>query len=84
MGGGPCSAAVKRHLEADLCVWATEKAALTLDDSLEKTKKMGVVIVKEDEVRELNASIIRMCDIDKTALLKALAILTLRSLKILP
>ena len=74
MGGGPCSTAVKRHLEAGLCVWATEKAALTLDDSLEKTKKMGVVIVKEDEVPELNASIIRMCDIDKTALLKALAL----------
>jgi uncharacterized protein (DUF1786 family) len=74
MGGGPCSAAVKRHLKADLYVYATEKAALTLDDSLEKTKKMGVVIVKEEEVPELNAYIIRMCDIDKTALSEAFAL----------
>ncbi len=74
MGGGPCSAAVKRHLKEDLCVWATEKAALTLDDNLEKVKKMGVVIVKEDEIPELNASIIRRCDIDKTALLQTFAL----------
>jgi len=71
MGGGPCSAAVKKHLRANLAVYATEKAALTLDDSLEKTIGMGVVIVKEDEAAELDASVIRMCDIDKTALSKA-------------
>lgn len=39
MGGGPCYAAVKKHLEANLAVFATEKAALTLNDDLEKTRK---------------------------------------------
>lgn len=74
MGGGPCSAAVKKHLEANLAVFATEKAALTLNDDLEKTKEMGVVIVKENEVTELNASVIKMCDIDKVALTEAFAL----------
>lgn len=74
MGGGPSSVAVKRHLEAGLGVYATEKAALTLDDSLEKTRKTGVVIIKMDEVPELNASIIRMCDIDKIALSEAFSL----------
>ena len=74
MGGGPCSAAVKRHLEANLGVYSTEKAALTLDDDLEKVREMGVAIVKEDEVTELNASVIKMCDIDKAALAEAFAI----------
>ena len=74
MGGGPCTVAIKRHLEANLGVYATEKAALTLDDDLEKTKEMGVVIVKENEVTELNASVIKMCDIDKIALTEAFAL----------
>ena len=71
MGGGPCTSAIKRHLEANLGVYATEKAALTLDDDLEKVREMGVVIVKEDEVTELDASVIKMCDIDKAALKEA-------------
>ena len=74
MGGGPCSAAVKNHLKANLAVYATEKAALTLDDNLERTVEMGVIIIKEDEVEGLNASVITMCDVDKTALSKAFAL----------
>ena len=74
MGGGPCTVAIKRHLEASLGVYATEKAAFTLNDDLEKTKEMGVVIVKENEVTELNASVIKMCDIDKVALTEAFAL----------
>lgn len=74
MGGGPCSAAVKRHLRANLAVFATEKAALTLNDDLEKTKEMGIVIVKENEATELSASVIKMCDIDKAALTEAFAL----------
>jgi uncharacterized protein (DUF1786 family) len=74
MGGGPCYAAVNRHMLSGLAVFATEKAALTLNDSLDKIKEMGVVIVKEDEVKDLKASLIKMGDIDKPALSKAFAL----------
>lgn len=72
MGGGPCAGAVRRHLESNLGVFATERAALTLNDDINKTKEMGVVIVSDDEVNELNAAMIEMCDVDKPALGKAL------------
>jgi uncharacterized protein (DUF1786 family) len=56
MGGGPCVGAVRRHIEANLTVYATEKAALTLNDSIRKVKEMGVIIVSEDETEDLKAS----------------------------
>lgn len=71
MGGGPCTAAVVQHMEAYLGVFATEKAALTLNDDLNEIKQMGVVIVGEDEANELKASRIEMCDVDRAALEKA-------------
>ena len=74
MGGGPCTGAVIRHIEADLKVYATEKAAMTLNDSIGKIKEMGVIIIGEDEPEELKASKIRMCDIDKPAIEKALSL----------
>ena len=74
MGGGPCAAAVRCHIEANLTVYATEKAALTLNDSIGKVKEMSVIIVGEDEPGELKASKIRMCDIDKPALEMALSL----------
>jgi uncharacterized protein (DUF1786 family) len=43
MGGGPCAGAVRRHIEANLMIYATEKSALTLDDSIGKVKEMGVI-----------------------------------------
>ncbi len=51
MGGGPCSFAVKRHIDARLRVFATEKAALTINDDLDKVKGMGLVIVREKKLR---------------------------------
>ncbi len=72
MGGGACSIAVKRHIDANLAVFATEKAALTLNDDLNKVKEMGVVIISEKEVYELNAKKIEMQDVDKPALEKTL------------
>lgn len=72
MGGGPCARAVIRHIEANLAVYATERAALTLNDDLDKIKEMGVVIVGDDEANELEASRIEMLDVDKQALEKAL------------
>jgi uncharacterized protein (DUF1786 family) len=74
MGGGPCAGAIKRHIEADLMVYATKKAALTLNDSIGKVKEMGVNIISEAEARELKMSKIKMCDIDRSALEKALSL----------
>lgn len=71
MGGGACSIAIRKHMESNLRVFATEKAALTLNDDPEKVRKMGIVIVSEDESSELDAVQIKMCDIDITALGKA-------------
>ncbi len=72
MGGGASGAAVRKHLEANLAVFATEMAALTLNDNLNRVKEMGVVIVSEDEAKESGASRIEFCDVDKCALQKAL------------
>ncbi len=74
MGGGPCSAAVRKHIESGLTVFATERAALTLDDDLDTVKEMGVVIAGEDEADELKATSIEMRDVDKPALEKALGL----------
>ena len=78
MGGGPCTGAVRHHIETNLTVYATEKAAMTLNDSIGKVKEMGVIIVGEDEPGELKASEIRMCDIDKHALEMALSLFDIR------
>ncbi len=79
MGGGPSTGAVKRHIEAGLGVYATEKAALTLNDDLDKVKEMGVVIIDEDEAQELNAARIHTRDVDKHALEKALSFFGIES-----
>lgn len=47
MGGGPCSSAIRRHLEAGLKVFAFKEPALTFHDDLEKVKSMGIHIVEE-------------------------------------
>jgi len=44
----------RRHIEANLSVYATEQAALTLNDSIDKIREMGVIIVTEDEAKELD------------------------------
>ncbi len=72
MGGGPCASAVRKHIEANLKVYATKHAALTLHDDLNKVKEMGVVVVDEDEAKELKATRIEMCDVDKHVLESAL------------
>ena len=79
MGGGPSTGAVKRHIEAGFRVYATEKAALTLNDDLDRVKGMGVVIISEDEAQELNATRIWMRDVDKQALEKALSLFGIKS-----
>jgi uncharacterized protein (DUF1786 family) len=74
MGAGPCSGAIKRHIEADLMAYATKKGVLTLNDTIGKVKEMGVNIISEAEAMELKTSKIKMCDIDKPALEKSLSL----------
>lgn len=45
MGGGPIVRAVREHINAGLDVYATEKAAMTLHDSLDRVRQMGVKII---------------------------------------
>jgi uncharacterized protein (DUF1786 family) len=74
MGGGPCTGAIKRHIRKGFGVFATRKAALTFNDDLNRVRDMGVTIINEDESEGSNAVWIKMCDIDKCALEKALAL----------
>jgi uncharacterized protein (DUF1786 family) len=77
MGGGPSGRAVKAHLQAGFLVYATERAALTIHDNLEKVKAFGVRIVSEEEAKKLTASgsavEIVMRDFDPEAVSKALS-----------
>jgi len=56
MGGGPSAWAVRAHLKAGLPVYATEEAALTIHDNLEKVEAFGVRIVSEEEAKKLAGS----------------------------
>jgi uncharacterized protein (DUF1786 family) len=53
MGGGPSAWAVEAHARAGLPVYATEDAARTLNDELEKVRSLGVTLVSEDEAAAL-------------------------------
>lgn len=53
MGGGPSAWAVRTHLKAGFPVYATEAAALTIHDNLERVKSFGVRIVTEEEAKRL-------------------------------
>ncbi|MET1124795.1 MAG: DUF1786 family protein [Archaeoglobaceae archaeon] len=44
MGGGAVTAAVREHLAKGYRVFATERAARTFADDVEKVKKMGVIV----------------------------------------
>jgi len=81
MGGGPCVRAIRAHMQAGNSVYATERAALTINDNLEKVKSFGIRLVSEEEARELtkegtkagNPVEIVMRDFDPEAVSKALA-----------
>lgn len=78
MGGGPSAFAIRDHLKAGFQVYATEKAALTINDSIEKVKAFGILIVSEEEAKRLvneeNALNIVMRDFDPEAVSSALSI----------
>ncbi len=82
MGGGPSAFAIKTHLEAGFPVYATEQAALTIHDDIEKVKAFGIQIVSEEEAKKLaseeNALNIIMRDFDPEAISSALSIFEVR------
>ena len=65
MGGGASVRAAKRHVEAGLRVFATPKAALTINDDLERVKRMGVLIVEEAPA---GAEVVTTGDLDTPAM----------------
>ncbi|MFC1787154.1 DUF1786 domain-containing protein [Halobacteriota archaeon] len=70
MGGGPSTKAVGDHIEAGLNVYATESAAMTLYDDLQRVKKLGVKIIDE---APKNAARIETRDVDINAIKHALS-----------
>jgi uncharacterized protein (DUF1786 family) len=78
MGGGPSAFALRAHLEAGLLVYATEQAALTIHDNIERVKAFGIRIVSEEEAKKLaseeNALNIVMRDFDPESISSALSI----------
>lgn len=77
MGGGPSTFAIRTHLKAGFRVCATEKAALTINDNIEKVKAFGIQIVSEAEAKKLaseeNAQEIVMQDFDPESTSAALS-----------
>jgi uncharacterized protein (DUF1786 family) len=76
MGGGPSTAAMREHLAADLPFYATEDAALSFADNLERVTDHGVHLITRDEVGALvrsGAVAVHSCDVDLDALRRALA-----------
>ena len=78
MGGGPSAFAIRDHLKAGFPVYATEKAALTINDNIEKVKAFGIRIVPEEEAKKLvseeNVQEIVMQDFDLESTSSALSV----------
>ncbi len=75
MGGGPCGRALKEHLEAGLQAHATEAAALTFNDDIEKVTSWGVRIHDARERPPADAVSILTADLVPERLLEALELL---------
>ena len=60
MGGGPSAWAVEAHARAGLPVYATPKAAKTLNDELDKVRESGIEIVSENEAAALPETVQRI------------------------
>jgi uncharacterized protein (DUF1786 family) len=75
MGGGPSAWAVEAHARAGLPVYATEQAAKTLNDELDKVRASGIEIVSDDEAAALPESVqrIEFRDFDLPAIQAALS-----------
>ncbi|MGF7184388.1 uncharacterized protein (DUF1786 family) [Desulfitispora alkaliphila] len=53
MGGGPCKAAVKKHIQAGLSVTSTPQAAKTFFDDIKRVEQMGIVICENPKSNAL-------------------------------
>ncbi len=75
MGGGPSAWAVEAHARAGLPVYATQQAAKTLNDELDKVRAAGIEIVSEDEAVALPDSVQRITfrDFDLPVIRRALS-----------
>ncbi|WMW24106.1 DUF1786 family protein [Methanolobus sediminis] len=75
MGGGPSVRAIKAHMENGFKVYATERAALTIKDDIERVRSMGINIITSDELGNLpeGTEEIVLQDIDVDAFSNALA-----------
>jgi len=75
MGGGPSAWAAEAHARAGLPIYATEDAARTLNDELEKVRALGIRIISEDETSHLPSDVLRLefRDFDFDAISQAFA-----------
>jgi uncharacterized protein (DUF1786 family) len=75
MRGDPSAWAVETHVRAGLKTYATPAAAKTLNDELDKVRKLGIEIVSEDEAATLPNSVqrIEFRDFDLPATQRALS-----------
>jgi uncharacterized protein (DUF1786 family) len=72
-GGGPCSWAAEEFLAGGGIAFATPDAAQTFNDDLDEVRAMGIRIISEDEVRNLDADRIELRDLDLDAIRVALS-----------
>src|SRR3972149_11741949 len=63
MGGGACTWAMRKHVEAGLKVYAIPQAARTFSDDQERVISWGVNIVSPDEAAALTGRMIKLRDI---------------------
>ncbi len=64
IGGGPFSSALKRHIEAGLKVYMTERAAYTIRNNLDQVKKMGIEVVSDSEPCNFDGKILVLEEIN--------------------
>ncbi|MFH1184788.1 MAG: DUF1786 family protein [Chloroflexota bacterium] len=64
MGGGPSAWAAAAHARAGLPVFATQEAALTIDDDLARVSAMGLRLVSDQEAQQLPSDVERIQFVD--------------------
>jgi uncharacterized protein (DUF1786 family) len=57
MGGGPSAWAIEEYARVGISVYMTPDAATTINDELDKVKKLGIKIVSEDEAKSLRSKV---------------------------
>ena len=73
-GGGACTGALRRHLQAGFKAYATPEAAQSFNDDLATVASWGVRLISHDEAMGLNTgTVISLRDIDLGALERSLS-----------